>query len=274
MAGLTRDPGFSDSLRSIRPVFGNRSSDQLDWRMGSNTTFDLGLGTQVMTRGDIQSATSSANGVENRTQRVSFPQLDVTYGKVAEAIQLHRLLLNPRLKTRYNRSQSASYDNTARLTTLSTSSEWRPLIEIEGELKNGTRTKTSIERRVTETQNRLNGNSVTTDRFTNVNFSINRSYSKGQKVNILGKETTVKSNVNLGLSAAYELQDAETIDSRYAQAQLPTKRDRVSLNATGGYGFSNNVTGNLEFGFGQQRDLVRDIVNRNLRVELRAQFTF
>ena len=52
------------------------------------------------------------------------------------------------------------------------------------------------------------------------------------------------------------------------------KNDRLSLNGTGSYGFSNNVTGNLVLGFGQDRDLVRKIIHRNVRVELRASFTF
>jgi hypothetical protein len=54
----------------------------------------------------------------------------------------------------------------------------------------------------------------------------------------------------------------------------PTNRDRLSVNAQGGYSFSNNVTGTLELGFGQTRDLVQRNTTRSLRVELRAQFTF
>ena len=34
------------------------------------------------------------------------------------------------------------------------------------------------------------------------------------------------------------------------------------------------MTGNLGIGFGQNRDIERDIVSRNIRLELRAAFTF
>jgi len=114
---------------------------------------------------------------------------------------------------------------------------------------------------------------VTTDRNTTANFSINRSYTRGQKLNVLGKQTTVKSNINLGMTAAYERQSGETVQQG-AGILSPTMRDRLSVNAQGGYSFSNNVTGNLEVGFGQNRDLVRQLINRSLRLELRAQFTF
>jgi len=50
--------------------------------------------------------------------------------------------------------------------------------------------------------------------------------------------------------------------------------DRLSVNATGQYGFSNNVTGNLEVGFLQDRNLVLGLTTRSVRVEARAQFQF
>ena len=275
LAGMARDPGFGhDSTGGVRRDFGNRSENSLDWKLGGHTSLDMGFGTRVATHGDIAASSRNANGVESRTNRISFPQVDVTYGKVVEFVRLNRILQNPRLKTHYNRSQTVTFFNRDEATDVSTSSEWRPLIEVGGDLKNGARTQLSIERRVTQSENRLNGRSVTTDRNTNVSFSINRSYSKGQKVSVLGKETTVKSTVNLGLAMAYELQDRETLQQGFSRAQHENKRDRLSLNANGGYWFSNNVTGNVELGFGQQRDLRLNTINRNVRVELRAQFTF
>ncbi len=275
LLGLSRDPGLSgDSTGRVHASFGNRSTDNVEWRFGSRTTLDLGLGVMVLARGDMSIQRSTANSVENRSNRIHFPDLDVTYGRAADFVGLSRLLVSPQIKTRYNRSQSVDYANSDRATGVSTSSEWRPLIQISGDLKNGTRTQLAVERRITQSENRLNGNSITTDRNTNVNLSLNRSYSKGQKVNLLGKEATIKSSVNLGLSAAYERQSGETVQQQFALPQNQTKKDRLSVNAQGGYWFSNNVTGNLELGFAQNRDLVRGAITRNVRVELRAQFTF
>jgi len=56
--------------------------------------------------------------------------------------------------------------------------------------------------------------------------------------------------------------------------RYPVKEDRLSANATGSYGFSNNVTGNVTLGFGQNRDLLQKTVRRNVRVEARGSFTF
>jgi hypothetical protein len=271
--GLAQDPGFGDdSTGRVQRRFGNSSNATEDWRAGGQTTLNLGLGATLLTRADYATTFNVANRVTQRTNRIRFPELDLNYGKVAELIGLSRIFVNPRLETRYNRSQIVSFANSAEATGISTSSEWRPLLKFSGDLKNGTRCQVAVERRVTQSENRQLGNSLTTDRNTNVNLGVNRSYSKGQKVSVLGKETTVRSNINLGLSAAYELQDGETVQQ--GQSSYETKRDRLSVNAQGGYSFSTNVTGNLELGFGQNRDLVRDVITRTVRVELRAQFTF
>ena len=145
------------------------------------------------------------------------------------------------------------FSNSETPTSVSTSSEWRPLFDVSGDLKNGTRCQLRVERRVSETENRLSGTSTTIQRNTTVNLSVNRSYSKGQKVNILGKESTVRSNINVGMTTAYERQSGGTFVLGYASQ--PQDIDRLSVNANGGYSFSSNVTGNLELGFGQNRNL-------------------
>jgi hypothetical protein len=76
------------------------------------------------------------------------------------------------------------------------------------------------------------------------------------------------------MSTAYERLSGGTFSPGYVGGASLKDGDRLSVNATGGYSFSTNVTGNLELGFGQQRDLLLKTVNRNVRVELRAQFTF
>jgi Motility related/secretion protein len=275
LTGFKQDPGFGDDSTSrVHRDFGNRSDEHTEWRVGGHTTLDLGMTANLITRGDYSEVESKSNGVPNKNQRIRFPDLEVNYGRIPDVLGLKLFLVNPALKTAYSRSQAVDFSNSETATSVSTSSQWQPLLEIGGDLKNGTRCLARLERRITKTENRLIGSYVTTDRNTNFTVSLNRSYSKGQKVSFLGKETTVRSNVNLGISGAYEKQSGETIQPDVAGPQNLVSRDRVSINAQGGYSFSNNLTGNLVLGFGQDRNLVIKSVNRNMRVELRAQFTF
>jgi hypothetical protein len=181
----------------------------------------------------------------------------------------------PRLRTNYSRSQVTEYRiRESTPSSIATSSQWQPMLGVSGELKNQTRVEFKVERRVTVRENLEFGSSLRTDRNTDVNLSLNRSYSRGQKVKILGRESTIKSSVQLGLTAAYSRVSGETRKAGSTQGQLPVDQDRLSMNGTGSYSFSNNVTGSVSLGFGQNRDIVRDAVSRNVRVELRAAFTF
>ena len=54
----------------------------------------------------------------------------------------------------------------------------------------------------------------------------------------------------------------------------PIDETRLSVNGTGSYGFSSNVTGDLSLGFNNNHDNTKDIVRRSVRVEVRAQFRF
>jgi len=284
---LTGTPGFSylfglssqlDTART-RPLFGNDAYAATDWRAGGRSRIRMFFGSAANTRFDVQAREMVVNGVRSRTRTVRFPDLDMDYGRVAGALHLTRFLTNPQLRTAYGRSVVTEWaNNRSDATGVSRSSEWRPLLGLTGSLKSGARTELRIERRNTERENRLVGRSITSDRLTTVFFSINRSYSQGQKVSILGKQKTVSSTVTVGLTSQYETISGETIqydaNGKKMPAQFPKNESRLSVNATGSYAFSTNVTGNASLGYGQNTDKQRDIRRRNVRVEVRAQFTF
>jgi hypothetical protein len=275
--------GLSSSLDSarMRPAFGNGSSASTDWRVGARTRLKLPYGSSANTRFDFTSRAYDNNGMRNRTQARRFPDVELEYGRVASVLRLDRVLTNPQLRSSYGRSQTTEFaNNRPKATGRSSSSDWRPLLGLTGSLKSGARIEFKTERRVTETENLLVGHSVTTNRVTTTYFSINRSYSKGQKVKVLGKEKTVNSTVSVGLNGQYEAHTGET--ESYADAtrnqvtstRFPTSESRLSLNGTGSYSFSTNVTGNLSLGYGENNDRQRKFKRQNVRVELRAQFTF
>ena len=92
-------------------------------------------------------------------------------------------------------------------------------------------------------------------------------------MNILGKTTTVKTNVNLSLTTVYSRQKGGVQVGNEEKLANPVDRTRISVNGTGSYGFSSNVTGDLALGFSHFRE-TNGIYRRSIRVELRGQFRF
>jgi Motility related/secretion protein len=275
LAGLSRDPGLkTDSTGRVQAAFGNQSNTSIDWGSTASTRLTTGYGSSISTTAEYGSRTGISNGSEQRSDHVRFPDIDVDYGRISDVLHFNRVLNNVRLRTAFGRTQQKDYLNSDTPTGITTSSEWRPLLGLSGDFKGGTRTELRIERRVTVAETRLFQDTFNTDRNTDINFSLARSYSQGQKVNILGKTSTVRTSVSLGLTAAYSKRSGDTRQVGVDGLASVTSSDRLSLNGTGSYGFSSNMTGNLEFGFLQDRNLQTAIVNRSVRIEVRGQLTF
>jgi hypothetical protein len=271
--GVIQDPGL-DSTGRMTEAFGNVASFQDEIGGRASTSVDIGFGATVTMRADFSGRRSEANRVTSRSKRLMFPDLSVEYGRLPEVLFLTHILRNPLVRTSYSRSQNSEYANRDDPTLIATSSEWKPLIGVQGDLRNGTRAEAKVERRVTVREDRLYINSITTDRNTDFNFSLSRRYSSGQKVKVFGKESTVKTSVSMQLSGSYSKRSGETRTVSTGRVQGSTEADRLSVNATGSYGFSSNVTGNLDVGYLQDRNIETKITNRSVRVEARAQFTF
>ena len=276
LLGVSDNPGLEpNNTGRMRDTTGNTIGKAQDWRANARTRLSLPVDASISMRGEYSWRRSEQNRVATRTATSRFPDLEVEYGRLPTTLQLNRLMSNPRLRTNYSRSRDTQYRiRESSPSSIGTTSQWQPLIGINGELKNQTRVELKIERRVTVRENREFGSSTRTDRNTDLNLSLNRSYSRGQKVKILGRESTVKSTVQLGLTGVYSRSSGGMRKAGQTTDQQREDRDRLSVNGTGSYSFSNNVTGSLVLGFGQNRDMVLRSVSRNVRLELRAAFTF
>ncbi|HEY2955013.1 MAG TPA: cell surface protein SprA [Candidatus Eisenbacteria bacterium] len=276
LMGLSDNPGLlPDNSGRMQTAFGNTINKGSDWRASARTRVNLGYDAAVATRGEYTWRRNEANRVASRTSTSRFPDLEVEYGRLPALVQLTRLFSQPRLRTAYSRSRETQYRiRESSPSSIATSSQWQPLLSLTGDFKNQTRAEFKVERRVRVAQNLEFGRSTRTDRNTDINLSLNRSYSRGQKVKVLGRESTIRSTVQLGLTAVYSRTSGETRTAGGRRGQLPVDQDRLSLNASSSYSFSSNVTGSMQLGFGQTRDLILATVSRNVRVELRASFTF
>jgi hypothetical protein len=272
LVGLAENPGF-DEGRVFRQD-GNTSVTGVDWRGNARTTIPMMFGTSLVSRASLGDRTNNNNGVKNRTRDWRFPDFEVQYGRVANIVGLTKFLDSPQLRTAYARSYSVDFQNSRETRSgTSRSDDYRPLFAVRGRLRNGTDADFRLERRSTIRESFQAGSSKQTDQTTDINFSLTRSYSQGQKVNILGKTTTVKTNVNLSLTTVYSRQKGGIQVAGFDQLSNPIDRTRLSVNGTGSYGFSSNVTGDLSLGFSHIRETT-GIIRRSIRVEMRGQFRF
>jgi hypothetical protein len=272
LAGLTDDPGFGS--KGVQAVDGSVSNTGLEWRGNARTRIPVVYGSFLSTRASYGDRNGGANGVITRSRDWRFPDVDVDYGQVADALRLTRFLQAPQLRTSWTHSESRDYQGSETgLIGTSSSNDYHPLLSLRGNFKNGTTADLSVNKRSTVRESFQIGQSTATDQNTDLNLTLSRSYSQGQKVSFLGKTKTVRSNINLQLATVYSRHKGGTvIEGGNNQVLSPIDETRMSINGTGSYGFSSNVTGSGVLGFSTNRD--KYVVRRSVRVEMRAQFTF
>lgn len=274
LLGLAENPGIEDSTGRMSEVNGNTTVTGLDWRANGRTQVPLVFNSSLMLRASYGDRTTEANGVVTRTRERRFPDLEVDYGKVADAIQLTRFLRAPQLRTGWGWSRSWEYQgDRKREISQSSTHDLRPLLSVRGSLKNGTTADLGVNMRTSYREVSQLGLSTQRDKNTDVNFTLSRSYTQGQKVNLLGKTSTVRSSVNLSLATVYSRRQGETKIANVG-VQNEVNESRLSVTGKGSYGFSTNVTGSAVLGYSGSNNHVQGIVRRSIRVELSAQFTF
>src|SRR5206468_2209051 len=119
-----------------REAFGDQIGLNSDWRASGRTRLNLGFGAYVNTQGEVSSRRAETNGVEQRNDQSRFPDLGFEYGRVTDLIRLNKFLDNPVLRTSYNRDRQTLYQDTgSQPTTVSTASQWQPLLSLQGTFK-------------------------------------------------------------------------------------------------------------------------------------------
>ena len=273
--GIVDDPGLSAAHHRVDLDPANSTTTEIDWRANARSHIPLVFGSAVSLRASVGDRLSTSNGVATRTQDSRFPDLDFEYGHLADVVHLTRFLQQPTIRTSWVHSNSTDYRGTS--TTVagrSSSDDFHPLLALRGNMRSGTVADLSVNVRNTLREIDQFGTSTTTDNNTDVNFTLSRNYSAGQKIKVLGKSKTIRTSGSLQLATVYSQHTGQTITNSSDVATRFVNDTRLSVTGTGNYGFSSNVNGSAVLGFTQTHDHTIDNIHRSVRVELRASFTF
>ena len=230
----------------------------------------------LQTAGDFDSRFTTSNGAERGGDQLRFPDISVDFGQPATALHLTKFIKNPQMRSSASRQVSNDYANGRAVKTgVNTQIQYRPLLSLSGELPNGMRIELGTEHRHSDHELLQLGSSVQLDNNSKGEVYIAEpipgtpAMKAGIKTNDVILAVDGKS-IKIGINSQYERQTGGVVQNGIERN--PVRRDRLSVNATGSYGFSSNVSGNATLGFSQDRDQLRAIVHRSVRIELSARF--
>ena len=179
LAGLADDPGFGS--KSVQNIDGGVSNSGLEWRGNARTRIPVVYSSFLSTRASYGDRNNGANGVVTRSRDWRFPDLEVDYGQIADALRLTKFLQAPQLRSAWTHSESRDYQGSATaLVGTSSSNDYHPLLSLRGNFKNGATADLSVNKRSTIRESFQIGHSTATDQNTDLNLTLSRSYSQGQ----------------------------------------------------------------------------------------------
>ena len=171
------------------------------------------------------------------------------------------------VNTSYNRVTRTSGNDENPTESVSITTNWRPLISIQGTLYAGWRTSLSTNRSSTVTENRRQGSAATTSTRSNTtyNLSFSKKFTRGSG----GKGR----NFDFKLEMSYSSTGSETRSSFQVRPQQ-TKQNQLRVSTSVGIKLTRSMAGTFGLDFNQTADPIRDQTRRSLGVRFTTGFSF
>ncbi len=269
--GLSEQPGSNVSGISDARSRDNHGDTRT---LSMDTSVKLPRQANLTTRYSRTSTKQRSSGLLSTTESTKWPDFDVNWGQIYQAVGISRWFQSFSASTRYSRDlreqKSASSTNTTTTTTFS------PLLNITATLKSGlsatlnsSTSSNHSETPETRTVNDSDRKSV------GLNVKKTLNLKRTIKVPMSDRRQTVTTRVDVNASVDWR---SEKSSSRTGIQATPTvTRNMASLKfATGlGYQFTQTITGNGQINFGQNTDRKnRAQTERFIGITLSASFTF
>jgi len=280
--GIARSPNTQwnqEELASIFPGPQSTENAQSTWSGDASSQLQLFGKANVRARANFTSTDREYNGQRNANSTFTFPDFDIDWGSVHRLLGLGKIFPQLGARTRYSSIESKEGQDLGDPTAITKTSNFQPLLSLQGTTRGQAQVQLSIERTSSSRQDLASRRASRTEGSTTVRSSITRTYLPGQHVPIFGGgKAGLKSSLTLQADGAYSKRTGLTQASGVASSR--TNTDQIAINASSTYAFSTYVNGTVGLGFTQSRDLqIRNpsgapIKQRSLRLEASASFRF
>ena len=280
--GIARSPNTQwdqTELPSIFPGAQSTENAQSTWTGDASSQLTLFGKSSVRTRAGYTATAREYNGQATATSTITFPDIDIDWGSVHKVLGLGKLFPQLGARSRYSVLQSKEGQSIGDPTTVTKTSNWQPLLSLQGNTRGQAGVQLSIEHTSSSRKDLLTRRANRSEGQTTVRASISRTYAPGQRVPLFGGgKTGLKSSLTLQADGAFTKRTGLTEASGVASSK--TNTDQLDINTSSTYAFSTYVNGTLGLGFTQSRDLQSrnlsgaPLKRRSVRLEASASFRF
>jgi hypothetical protein len=266
-------------LPSIFPGPQSTENSQSTWSGDASSQVALFGKSTVRARANYTATAREYNGQTSATSSLTFPDLDIDWGSVHKLLGLGKIFPQLGARSRFSTVVSQEGQVLGSPTSNTKTSNWQPLLSLQGNTRGQAQVQLSIERTSSSRQDFATRRADRSEGQTTIRSSISRTYSPGQHVPLFGGgKAGLKSSLTLQADGAYTKRTGLTEAAGIASSK--TNTDQLDINTSSTYAFSTYVNGTLGLGFTQSRDLqLRNpagdpIKRRSIRLEASASFRF
>jgi hypothetical protein len=279
--GFARSPNTQWNGEEVQSIFRGPQATE-----NAQRTYSGDVSTQVALIGRatmrVRSTYTNTNRVYNsqvsNSVNLTFPDLDFDWGAMEKLLRLGKVFPQIGARSRFSRTDTREGEDIDNPTSKTRSQNFSPLLSLQGTTRGQATVQLSIDRTSSAREDFSTRRARRNEGSSTVRASISKTYLPGQKVPIFGGKG-LKSSLTLQADGAFNKRTGST--EAFNGASSKTNNDRIDINSSGTYAFSNYVNGTIGLGFTQGRDLqLRDPVTnkprktRSLRLEAAATFRF
>jgi hypothetical protein len=280
--GIARSPNTQWNQQELQSILaGPQSTEnaQNTWSGDASSQLLLFGKANVRARANFTATAREYNGQQTANSSFTFPDFDVDWGSVHRLLGLGKLFPQLGARTRYSAVETKEGQVLGNPTSLTKTSNFQPLLSLQGTTKGQAQMQLSIEHTSSSRQDLATRRASRSEGSTTIRTSISRTYLPGQHVPLFGGgKAGLKSSLTLQADGAFSKRTGLTEAAGVQSSR--TNTDQIAINASSTYAFSTYVNGTLGLGFTQSRDLqLRNpngdpIKQRSLRLEASASFRF
>lgn len=212
------------------------------------------------------------NQAVSNTRTVTWPSLRINLNSIEKKFGLGGLFNSFTASSNFERREETSGTGSNKKERSTTTSAWRPFMQVDAGWKNGWRTTLSADRSTVVSQSNTGGTAVAGVVTTRTSSAYRIGLAKSLGLKGGGARAGVRNTIDVNLDVTYnrDVSISDYVDREDVAARSDNFQGRLSTS----YRFTSTVSGSMQLTVGQRRDLEANTTDRSVGLQATAAVTF
>ncbi|HEX7878149.1 MAG TPA: hypothetical protein VF720_01995, partial [Candidatus Eisenbacteria bacterium] len=264
--------GLSSGLEGVTLADGSRVGSSNSVSASGNSAITLLKDITVDANFQWTETENETDRALSRTANTIWPGLRMNLNSLEKKLKLGRFFTSFSASSGYERRSEEQGTGLNRRERVTTSSSWRPLLQVDANWRNGVKTQFSADHS-SQSQEQFEGSQAGAGVVSTHNTDTYRMTVAKSLVARGGLRGGARSTIDLNLDFTYS-KDSIFNDFSNGNVDNGKATDNFQTRFSTSYRFTTNVSGSMQLNYGQRRDYEQGTADRTLGLQATAAITF